>query len=117
MNKFDEITERIEKLVRVEEVQPKAKWDNDRFQELTDKLDKIAEQPEKPGPAAHQFFMASPPVVPFADRLAQMPPVTFMNETGQYAQIPGLALNPRTHLPAVSFIDNGRPRRNRGRLQ
>ena len=65
MSKFDEITEKIESQ-KVIEVQPKVKWDNDRFQEITDKLDKIAEQPEKPGFPAHRFAMAQPSVVPIA---------------------------------------------------
>ena len=111
MSKFDEITEKIESQ-KVTEVQPKVKWDNDCFQEITDKLDKIAEQPEKPGPAAHRFAVAPPPVVPLADTIAQLPPVTFLDQTGQLALRHGQALN---QLPALTFIDNGRPRRNRGR--
>ena len=114
MSKFDEITEKIDQSQKIVEVHPKVQWDNDRFQEITERLDKIAEQPEKPGFAARGFAVAQPPVVPIADLMAQMPPVQFVDQPGQLAQMRGLARS-QSNLPAVTFLDNGRTRRNRGR--
>ena len=54
---------------------------------------KFVELPEKPSYAASPFTVAPPPVVPFADRIAQMPPVTFMDQAGQLAKMRGLALS------------------------
>ena len=116
-DKFDEINEKIEQIQKVAEVviHPKD-TDKDRFEEITEKLDKVTkfvELPEKPGTVSYPpIVMAPPPVTPFTDRIAQMPPVTFMDQTGQLAQRHGQSLN---QMPALTFIDNGRPRRIRGR--
>ena len=112
--KFDEITEKIEQMQKVVEidVHPKNIWNKDRFEEITEKLDKVTkyvEMPEKTGPAINPpIVVAPPPVVPLADTIAQLPPVTFLDQNGQ------LALR-HSQMPALTFIDNGRPRRNHGR--
>ena len=90
------------------------KWNNDRFEEITEKIQKIVEVfpnagtralPE-PAVATPQIIMASPYATPFNNSIAQMPPVTFNDQIGPFAP-----------MPALTFIDNGRARRNRGRRQ
>ena len=101
--KFEEISEKIGEMQKVVEVHP-PKWDKDRFEEINEKLDQLkitrVEQPEKTGIAASPTAMA------------HLPPVAFMDPANQFAQMQSLALSQR---PSVTFLDNGRPRRYRGR--
>lgn len=91
------------------------KWNNDRFEEITEKINQVQKIVEvipsagtkalpEPTVATPQVIMASPYATPFNDPIAQMPPVTFNDQIGPFAR-----------MPALTFIDNGRARRNRGR--
>ena len=97
------------------EVNP-PKWDKDRFEEISEKLDQIKNdrvEPEKTGIAASPIAIAQPAVLPISDhRMAQLPPVTFYDPTSQLAQSHSMALS---QMPTLSFIGNGRPRRYRNR--
>ena len=91
------------------------KWNNDRFEEITEKINQVqkivevipsagTKAPPEPTVATPQVIMASPYATPFNDPIAQMPPVTFNDRIGPFAR-----------MPALTFIDNGRTHRNRGR--
>ena len=93
------------------------KWNNDRFEEITEKINQVQKIVEvfpnagtralpEPAVATPQIIMASPYATPFNGPIAQMPPVTFNDQIGPFAP-----------MPALTFIDNGRARRNRGRRQ
>jgi len=110
---------------KVVEVHPKDKFDRDRFEEINEKLEKVTkfvELPEKSGIAAPPIVMAPPQVVPFADRISQiqsLPPVQFLDQAGPITPIQGLTFGNQMAqmqgLPALSYINEGRSRRNRGR--
>ena len=101
------------------------KWNNDRFEEITEKItekidqvQKIVEVPNagikalpEPAVATPKIIMASPIAMPFNDPIAQMPAVTFADRMGPYAQTPGLTFGDMPY----PFANNGYARRNRGR--
>ena len=119
---FKEINEKIDQLQmqKVVEVLPD-RFDRDRFEEINEKLEKVTkfvELPEKSGIAAPPIVMAPPQVVPFADRVSQiqsLPPVQFLDQVGPITPLHGLTFGNQMGLPALTYINEGRPRRNRGR--
>ena len=120
-DRFEEINEKIDQLQMPQVVEaPSDKWDRDRFEEISEKLDKvtkIVELPEKSGIAASPNIMAPPQVAPFADRISQvynLPPVQFLDQAGPIVPLHGLTFG-NQGLPALTYTNEGRPRRNRGR--
>ena len=103
------------------------KWNNDRFEEITEKItekidqvQKIVEVPNtgtkalpEPAVATQKIIMASPIAMPFNDPIAQMPAVTFADRMGPYAQVPSLTFGDMPY----PFANNGYSRRTRGRRQ
>ena len=126
-DRFEEINEKIDQLQmqKVVEVHPKDRFDRDRFEEINEKLEKVTkfvELPEKSGIATPPIVMAPPQVVPFADRISQiqnLPPVQFLDQAGPITPIQGLTFGNQMAqmqgLPALTYINEGRSRRNRGR--
>ena len=93
-----------------------------KINEKLEKVTKFVELPEKSGIAAPPIVMAPPQVVPFADRISQiqsLPPVQFLDQAGPITPIQGLTFGNQMAqmqgLPALTYINEGRSRRNRGR--
>ena len=120
--RFQEINEKIDQLQIQRAIEaPSDKWDRDRFEEISDKLDKVTkcvELPEKSGIAASPNIVAPPQVVPYANPISQMqnlPPVQFLDQVGPITPLHGLTFGNQMALPALTYTNEGRPRRNRGR--
>ena len=79
-----------------EDLTEKFKWNTDRFEEINEKIDKMKMIVETEPAAAQKFF-------PQTNAMAQLPPVTLPYGGSM------------TNIPAITFLDNGRPRRTRGR--
>ena len=125
-NRFEELNEKIDQLKMEKVVEaPSDRWDRDRFEEISEKLDKVTkfvELPEKTGIAASPNIMAPPQVMPVADRFSQiqsLPPVQFLDQVGPITPIHGLTFGNQMSqiqgLPALTYINEGRSCRNRGR--
>ena len=88
------------------------KFNNDRFTEITEKIDKMMVETE---PAATPKFITSPNTT-LAEQIAAMPPVQFSNQAQPYPLRHSLAFgNNIAQMPALTYIED-RPRRNQGRL-
>ena len=87
------------------------KFNNDRFTEITEKIDKMMVEAEL---AATPKFITSPNTT-LAEQIAAMPPVQFSNQAQPYPIRHSLAFGDNiASMPALTYIEN-RPRRNRGR--
>ena len=82
-----------------EDLHEKFKFNTDRFEEINEKIDKMKTIVETEPAATQKFF----PQANLTEAMAQLPPVTLPYGGSM------------TNLPAITFLDNGRPRRNRGR--
>jgi hypothetical protein len=79
-----------------EDLTEKLKWNTDRFEEINEKIDKMKKIVETEPAATQRFF-------PQTNAMAQLPPVTLPYGGSM------------TNIPAITFLDNGRPHRTRGR--
>ena len=82
-----------------EDLNEKFKFNTDRFEEINEKIDKMKTIVETEPAATQKFF----PQANLPEAMAQLPPVTLPYGGSM------------TNIPAITFLDNGRPRRNRGR--
>ena len=89
-----------------EDLTEKFKWNTDRFEEINEKIDKMKMIVETEPAATQKFFPQANTMAQFfpqANAMAQLPPVTLPYGGSM------------TNIPAITFLDNGRPRRTRGR--
>ena len=125
-NCFEEINEKIDQLQMQKVVEaPSNKWDPYRFNEITEKLDKVTkfvELPEKTGIATFPIVMAQPQVVPFANQISQiqsLPLGQFLDQAGPITPVHGLTFGNQMAqmqgLPALTYINEGSSRRNHSR--
>ena len=84
-----------------ENLTEKFKWNSDRFEELNEKIDKMKTIVETEPTATDKFLMS--PQANLTQAMAQLPPVTLPYGSSM------------ANFPAITFLDNGRPRRTRGR--
>ena len=92
------------------------KWNNDRLEEITEKIDKVQTIVETApeAAAAQKIIVSTQPTV--AEQIAQMPHVTFKKQAQPAALRHFLAFGDNfAHIPTLTLIDNGRPHQSRGR--
>ena len=88
------------------------RFNNDRFTEINKKIDKMMVEAE--ATATSKFITSQNTTL--AEKIAAMPPVRFSNQAQPYPLRHSLAFGDNiASMPALTYIAENRPRRNRGR--